>query len=130
MEERARAALGDGRGWQNRPAIRGRQRGETALAASPHCHPPKRFGAAALCIAAIVTLQIAKFGAASLAISTPAAVGLMYAAPVGAALVAIWFTRGGRMPAVIARPAARAAARASETVERIAARFGRQAASA
>ncbi len=78
-----------------------------------------RVGAVLLGIAMIVGLQVAKFGAASLAISTGAAVPLMYAVPILAVVVAVWVMRGGRLPQAISRPVTRAVSATVDLAERI-----------
>ena len=98
---------------------------------APRSNRQSRFGAAAVAIGAIVVLQVLKFAATSLAIATPVAVGLMYAAPLAAMAIALRVD-ARRAPAAGRRRAARPRRFrfVAGAVERVAARFGQKTATA
>lgn len=82
-----------------------------------------RFGPTAIGIVLVLGLMIAKFAAAGLAISSAAAVGLMYAIPVGAAAIAFHVMRGGALPRVVTAPVSRLVGAAQMLIERLQARL-------
>ena len=95
-----------------------------ALMGAPRSNRQSRTGATLAAIGVIVLLQVASFATTSLAIATPAAVVLMYAAPLVAVAICLWAIRAGRIPRVVSAPLDRFVAGASEWVDRFTRRVG------